>query len=289
MTPGARLRTLFSNEKLPMVPGCHDALGARLTEEAGCAAAYISGFCVATSYGKPDVGILTMSEVVAEAARIAGSVSIPVIADADTGYGGAINIRETVREMERAGIAGIHLEDQKMPKRCGALAGKELVSDEEMTFRLRVARESRISPDFVIIGRTDAMTLFGVEECVRRCKVMEKAGADAVMVPSLSTPAELAAVAKSVSIPTIYVAAETVRPMYSQKQLKEFGFSLALYPLSLIMASAGIQKKLLRAMLDTGTTEGLIPEMMAFTDVGALVGTKEAATFEEKLLKGQSA
>jgi methylisocitrate lyase len=280
MTSGARLRKLFKSDKPPLVPGCHDALGARLIEEAGCAAGYISGFCVATSYGKADVGILTMSEIVAEAARIAGSVSIPIIADADTGYGGAINVRETVREMERAGIAGIHLEDQKMPKRCGALAGKELVSDEEMTFRLQVARASRISDDFVIIGRTDAMTLFGIEESVRRCKVMEQAGADAVMVPSLATPAELSAIANSVSIPTIYVAAETVRPMYTQDQLKEFGFNLSLYPLSLIMASAGIQQRLLRMMLDQGTTEPMIAQMMPFRDVGALVGTNEAAAFE---------
>jgi methylisocitrate lyase len=287
MSPGAKLRELFASDTLPLVPGCHDALGARLIEEAGCPAGYISGFCVATSYGKPDVGIMTMNEIVAEAARIAGSVEIPVIVDADTGYGGALNIRETVREMERSGLGGLHLEDQKLPKRCGALAGKELVDDEEMAFRLRVARESRRSDDFVIIARTDAMTLFGIDETVRRCKAMEKAGADAIMVVSLTTPQELAAVAGSVRIPTIYVAAETIRPMYTQKQLKEVGFAMALYPLSLIMASAGIQARLLRTMLDTGTTEGMIPEMMRFTDVGALVGTLEAASFEADLLKGK--
>jgi methylisocitrate lyase len=286
MTPGAKLRSLFSRDKLPMLPGCHDVLGARLIEAAGMPGGYISGFCVATSYGRPDVGIMTMSEVVEESGRIAGSVEIPVLADADTGYGGAINIRETVREMERVGIAGIHLEDQKMPKRCGALAGKELVSDEEMAFRLRVARESRRSADFLIMARTDAMTLFGIEEVVRRCKMMEKAGADAIMVPSLSTPQELKAVATSVKIPVAYVAAEGIRPMYDKKQLSEFGFQMALYPLSLIMLSAGIQAKLLRTMLDTGTTESMMPQMMKFSDVGALVGTSEAASFEAELLKG---
>lgn len=285
MTPGATLRNLMTADELPMLPGCHDALGARLIEEAGFPAAYISGFCLATSYGKPDVGIMTMSEVVEESGRIAASVKIPVVVDADTGYGGALNIRETVREMERAGLGGLHLEDQKLPKRCGALAGKELVDDEEMTFRLRVAREARRSEDFVIIARTDAMTLFGVDEVVRRCRMMEKAGADAVMVVSLATPQELATVATCVKIPTIYVAAETVRPMYTARQLKEFGFGMALYPLSLIMASAGIQARLLRAMRETGTTEGMIPEMMKFSDVGALVGTLDAARYEADLLK----
>lgn len=286
MSPGAKLRSLFSRDKLPVLPGCHDVLGARLIETSGAPAGYISGFCVATSYGKPDVGIMTMSDIVAEAGRIAGSVGIPILADADTGYGGAVNIRETVREMERVGIAGLHLEDQKMPKRCGALAGKELVSDEEMAFRLRVALQSRRSPDFLIMARTDAMTLFGIDEVVRRCKMMEKAGAEAIMVPSLSTPQELEAVATSVKIPVAYVAAEGIRPMYTTSQLAKFGFQMALYPLSLIMVSAGIQARLLRTLIETGTTESLMPEMMKFADVGALVGTAEAAQFEAELLKG---
>lgn len=286
MSAGKKLRSLFSRDKLPVLPGCHDVLGARLIETAGAPAGYISGFCVATSYGKPDVGIMTMSEIVAESARIAASVDIPILADADTGYGGAINIRETVREMERVGIAGLHLEDQKMPKRCGALAGKELVSDEEMTFRLRVALQSRRSSDFLIMARTDAMTLFGIEEVVRRCKMMEQAGADAIMVPSLSTPQQLQAVVQSVKIPVAYVAAEGIRPMYTTKQLSEFGFQAAIYPLSLIMISAGIQAKLLQTLIQSGTTESMIPQMMPFTDVGALVGTLEAASFEADLLKG---
>lgn len=286
MTPGAKLRSLFSRDNLPVLPGCHDVLGARLIETSGAPAGYISGFCVATSYGKPDVGIMTMSDIVAEAGRIAGSVEIPILADADTGYGGAVNIRETVREMERVGIAGLHLEDQKMPKRCGALAGKELVSDEEMAFRLRVALQSRRSDDFLIMARTDAMTLFGIDEVVRRCKMMEKAGADAIMVPSLSTPQELEAVANSVKIPVAYVAAEGIRPMYTTNQLAAFGFQMAIYPLSLIMVSAGIQARLLRTLIETGTTESLMPEMMKFADVGALVGTAEAAQFEAELLKG---
>lgn len=212
-SPGAKLRRMLAGPDLAMVPGCHDALGARLIESAGFEAVYISGFSYAASLGKPDVGIVTMSDVIAQGARVAEAVSVPVITDADTGYGGPVNIWETVRGLERAGLGGLHLEDQRMPKKCGAMAGKELVSDDEMAARLQVALGARRSADFVIIARTDAVTIHGVEEAARRCRAMEQAGADAIMVPSLSTPADLELIARSVSIPAIYVAAETIRPM----------------------------------------------------------------------------
>ncbi len=282
VSPGARLRRMLAGPGLAMVPGCHDALGARLIERAGFEAVYISGFSYAASLGKPDVGIVTMSDVVAQGARIADAVSVPVITDADTGYGGPINIWETVRGLERAGLGGLHLEDQRMPKKCGAMAGKELVPDEEMAARLQVALGARQSPDFLIIGRTDAVTVLGVEEAARRCRMMERAGADAVMVPSLSTPADLETIARSVSIPAIYVAAETIRPMYSAEQLSGFGFAMALYPLSLIQVSVAAQTRLLSALHDTGTTERMIPEMTAFSQVGEIVGNGEAARIEQR-------
>lgn len=284
-SPGARLRRLLAAPGLAMVPGCHDALGARLIESAGFEAAYISGFSYASSLGKPDVGIVTMSDVIAQGQRIAEAVSVPVITDADTGYGGPVNIWETVRGLDRAGLGGLHLEDQRMPKKCGAMAGKELVPDDEMTARLRVALAARLSPDFLIIGRTDAVTIHGVEEAARRCRVMEAAGADAVMVPSLSTPAELELIARSVSIPTVYVAAETIRPMYSAEQLSAFGFAMALYPLSLIQVSVAVQARLLAALHETGTTEAMIPEMMGFSQLGEIVGNGEAARIEQRFAK----
>ena len=224
-----------------------------------------------------------MTDVIEQAAKVAGAIEIPVITDADTGYGGAVNIWETVRGLERAGLGGLHLEDQRMPKKCGAMAGKELVGDDEMAARLRVALGARQSPDFLIIGRTDAVTVMGVAEAARRCVAMAAAGADAVMVPSLASPQDLETIARSVDIPVIYVAAETVRPMYDAEALTRFGFAMALYPLSLIQVSAAAQFRLLTTLRDTGTTEGMIPEMMPFARVGELAGNAEAAGIERPL------
>ncbi len=268
------------------VPGCYDALGALLIEQAGFEAAYMTGFSLASSYGKPDIGLLTMTDMVQQAARIAEAVSIPVIVDADTGYGGAANIVETVRAFEKAGIAGLHLEDQIMPKKCGAMAGKKLVPTEEMALRLKAARAGRKSgesSEFVIIGRTDAMTIYGLEEVIVRARAMERAGADAVMVPSLSTPAELEAVASSVKIPVIYVAAETVRPSYTRQQLAAAGFAMSLYPLSLIQTTFKAQQNMLRRMFDAGDTVQLVDGMAPFADVGRLVGVERAAAFDAQL------
>lgn len=281
--PGTRLRALLAQGGAAPIPGCYDPLGAILIEQAGFAAAYMTGFSLASSLGKPDLGILTMTDMVQQAARIADAVSIPVLVDADTGYGGAASIAETVRLFERAGIAGLHLEDQAMPKKCGALAGKKLVTSEEMALRLKAARRARASDAFVIVGRTDAMTIHGLDEVIVRCKAMEAAGADAVMVPSLSTPAELTAVARSVSVPVLYVAAETVRPSYSQQALAEAGFDAALYPLTLIQTTARAQQRMLNALHAHGSSEHLVDDMMPFAEVGRLVGTDRAAQFDADL------
>ncbi|WP_158443146.1 isocitrate lyase/PEP mutase family protein [Herbaspirillum hiltneri] len=215
--------------------------------------------------------------------RIAEAVSFPVLVDADTGYGGAANIAETVRAFEKAGIAGLHLEDQIMPKKCGAMAGKKLVPAEEMALRLKAARAGRKSSEFVIIGRTDAMTIYGLDEVIVRAQAMERAGADAVMAPSLSTTAELEAVASSVRIPVIYVAAETVRPNYTRQQLAAAGFAMSLYPLSLIQTTFKAQQDMLRSMFASGDTVQLVDGMAQFADVGRLVGVERAAAFDAEL------
>ncbi len=283
---GSRLRRLFDAKTMALLPGCHDALGARLIEDAGFGAVYMSGFSVAASFGRPDLGILTMSDVVARSIQIAEAVSIPLLVDADTGYGGPLNIAETVRRLEQGGVGGLHLEDQKTPKKCGALAGKELVTVEEMCARIVIAKRARRGDSFVIVGRTDAVTVAGLEETIRRVKAMAAAGADAIMVPSLETPEQLRAVAQSVTAPVLYVAAETVRPMYDAKQLAEFGFAGSLYPLSLIMASVAVQRHVLKDLLVTGNTAQHIPNMTPFREVGALVGTPAAGEEEAALVAG---
>ncbi|MEI6116886.1 MAG: isocitrate lyase/PEP mutase family protein [Burkholderiales bacterium] len=281
--PGTRFRETLARGGAIPIPGCYDPLGAILIEQAGFEAAYMTGFSLASSLGKPDLGILTMTDMVQQAARIADAVSIPVIVDADTGYGGAASIAETVRLFERAGIAGLHLEDQAMPKKCGALAGKKLVTSDEMGLRLKAARRARQSDAFVIIGRTDAMTIHGLDEVIVRCQAMERAGADAIMVPSLSTPEELAAVAQCVQVPVLYVAAETIRPCYSRQQLAAAGFEAALYPLTLIQTTALAQQRMLQSLHAHGASGHLVGDMMPFNEVGRLVGTERAAKFDADL------
>src|SRR5450830_268411 len=278
--PGAVIRQLLARGGATPIPGCYDALGALLIEQTGFAAAYMTGFSVSASHGKPDIGLLTMGDMLQQAQRIAEAVSIPVIVDADTGYGGAANIAETVRAFDRAGIAGLHLEDQIMPKKCGAMEGKKLVSSDEMALRLKAARSGKLNADFVIIGRTDAMTIYGLEEVLLRCQAMQQAGADAIMVPSLSTPEQLAAVTASVSIPVLYVAAETVRPSYTQAQLVQAGFAAALYPLSLIQPTVNAQQAMLLSMHAAGDAVHLHEGMLPFADVGRLVGVERAAAFD---------
>jgi len=281
--PGSLFRQLLACGGAVPVPGCYDPLGAMLIERAGFDAAYMTGFSLSASYGKPDIGLLTMQDMVQQAQRIAESVRIPVIMDADTGYGGAANIAETVRVCDKAGLAGLHLEDQLMPKKCGAMAGKQLASIEEMQLRLKAARSGRVHRDFVIIGRTDAMTVAGLEEVLLRCKAMQHAGADAIMVPSLSTPEELAAVAASVEIPVLYVAAETVRPAYTKAQLEQAGFAAALYPLSLIQTTVKVQQTMLQALHQQGDSVQLIDGMLPFAELGRLVGVERAVAFESWL------
>lgn len=286
--PGTIVRDLLHRGDVLPVPGCHDALGALLIEQAGFPAVYMSGFSVAASFGKPDVGILTMTDMVARAAQIAGATRLPVIADADTGYGGIANIAEAVRAFEHAGVAAIHLEDQVMPKRCGALPGKALVPVEEMALRLKAARRARRSQDFLIFGRTDAMTIHGIEECVTRARAMEAAGADAVMVPSLATEEELSAISGAVDVPVIYLTAETIRPIFSLEQLGQQGFAMAIYALSLIQVSAAAQTAVLQELLESGTTAGQLDRMTPFAALNKLVGVEALAGFERDVADGEA-
>ncbi len=280
-TRSQQLRSFLARPGITVVPGCHDAIGARLIREAGYDAAYMSGFCVAASHGKPDVGLLTMSEMVERAAQIADAVDIPVIADADTGYGGLPNVARTVQAFERAGIAGLHLEDQVTPKKCGAMAGKQLVSIPEMTERIRVARHARRDPDFVVIGRTDAVATHGLDEAIRRGRALEEAGADAVMVMSLATVEEMTRVRAALRGPVIVLMSETIRQLHPVSKLRELGFSVVIYPLTLILRAAGAQREILAALKQEGNTERFVPAMVPFGEMNRLAGLPEVVALEE--------
>jgi methylisocitrate lyase len=285
--PGAVLRELLARRRAFITPGCHDALGATLIEQAGFEAVYMSGYCVAAAYGRPDIGLISGSQMVERASQIIAATTLPVLVDADTGYGGVSNIVEAVRAYERAGAAGLHLEDQVSPKKCGAMAGKALVSDEEMRERLRAALRARRSPDFLIIGRTDAVSLFGIDEAIRRLKVMADCGVDAVMAPALSSLEDCRRAAEAVSVPVLHTVTETVRPVFPQAQLAETGLGMAMYPVSLVMAIVGAQRRLLAELKATGDTAASVAGMEPLPAISRLLGAEQYAAFETAISQGQ--
>jgi len=261
MTPAARLRSLIDGGKIVMAPGAMDSLSARLVERAGFPAVYMTGLgATASRLGTPDIGLLSQTEMTEHARNMARAVSIPIIADADTGYGGPSNIHRTVREHVQAGVAAIHLEDQVAPKRCGQLAGIKLIDAEEAAARLRCAVEARGKDDLLIIGRTDAMPAVGAEEAIRRAKLYQQAGVDLVFVDGIKTIKEVEAVAKGVSGPkvvSIVDGNETVK--LTARDLEGMGFQVVLYAVTALFAAIKGVEAALTHLQASGTPAGAPP------------------------------
>jgi 2-methylisocitrate lyase-like PEP mutase family enzyme len=251
---GAILRKLATQGLTP-VPGVYDALTARIVQDEGFKAVYMTGSGSAVArLGAPDIGLLTMDEMVDNAARIADAVDLPVISDADTGYGGPMNVRRTVRAFERAGVAAIHIEDQEFPKRCGHFDGKRVIQAEDMVQKLRAALDARESDDFVIIARTDAYSVEGFEGAMRRAKMYQEAGADMVFVEELRSIEELAAVPRTFSVPALFnVASSGKTPFLSVTEMGELGFKFAIYPNYVQRAVIAAAQTLWRELRENGT------------------------------------
>ena len=192
MRTTTRLRELLAADRMLLAPFTYDGFTARVAEEAGFDAVYMSGFGTSMSKGLPDVGLLTQTEMTQNAAYIAAAVGVPVLADADTGYGNALNVRRTIREYERAGVAGVHVEDQVAPKKCGFFDGKDVIPLAEAAAKIAAAVDARADDDFVVIARTDALVVNGWDDVERRCRAYADAGADLVFVDGIRTPADLA-------------------------------------------------------------------------------------------------
>lgn len=225
----------MSQGGLIRAPGVYDGITARLVEQAGFPVAYMTGAGTSMSLGYPDYGLLTQTEMVANANVISRTVDIPIVADADTGYGNELNVTRTINEYERAGIAAIHMEDQVSPKRCGHLAGKELIPIEEYAAKIRAAVAARRDPDFVIIARTDANTVTGFEDAISRVNIAMENGADIAFVESPRDMEELAAVPKRVNGPClINVVVGGVTPDVNLRDAEKMGFRLAIMPSMLI-------------------------------------------------------
>jgi len=232
MKATTRLRQLIADPEILVAPGAYDGITARLIEQAGFSALYMTGAGTSASFGLPDYGLLTMTEMVGNAARItAAAAGLPLIADGDTGYGTELNVVRTVQEHERAGTAGIHIEDQVSPKRCGHLEGKQLVSTEEFLAKIRAAVATRRDPDFVVIARTDARSVTGFDEAIRRANAALQAGADAAFVESPETLEEVAMVPRRVGGPCLLnVVWGGKTPQVDLRDAQTMGYKVAILP-----------------------------------------------------------
>jgi carboxyvinyl-carboxyphosphonate phosphorylmutase len=285
----ARLRELLAGDGPIVAPGAYDALSARLIEAAGFPAVYMTGFGVTGSLlGRPDVGLTTMTEMVQAAARIRAAVDIPVIADADTGYGNALNVIRTVREYEAAGVAGIHLEDQVAPKRCGHLDGKQVVPAEAMVDRVRAAVAARRDPDFLLIARTDARAVEGLDAAIDRARRYRDAGADMLFVEALRDDAEIERVATTFAgTPLLFNWAEGGRtPPTSHERLRELGFQLVICPISALLAATQAVRSVLARIAADGTPINAIEGLPGLHDFTELVGLSEVDEIGERFPDG---
>jgi len=245
-----------------VAPGAYDGITARLIEQAGFAAIYMTGAGTAASLGYPDLGLVTMSEMVANAGRIVAAVEVPVIADADTGYGNELNVFRTVHEFEARGVAGIHIEDQIFPKRCGHLEGKEIISREDYLTKIRAAIAARRDRDFAIIARTDARAVAGFDEAIGRANAALAAGADMAFVEAPQTEDEVAAVPRLVDGPCLLNVVRGGRtPEIDLREAETMGYKLAILPGLLIKSVVGICDKVLSELKTTRRHPALIKEM----------------------------
>jgi 2,3-dimethylmalate lyase len=282
---GPRLRERFAAGEMVLAPGCYDALSARLVEEAGFDAAYMTGFGSAASLlGRPDVGLLSMSEMVDNARRIAAAIGIPVIADADTGYGNALNVIRTVHEYAAAGVAAIHIEDQVMPKKCGHMEGKQLIGAGEMAAKVGAAVAAREDSQMLIIARTDARAVEGLDAALERARRYAAAGADVLFVEAPQSEAEIEAVAAAFpDLPLLFNYAEGGKtPPVSHAVLRELGFSLVIFPLSALLVATGAIRAVLAQIRADGTPAGALESMLRFDDFLEFIGISEIRELERR-------
>jgi 2-methylisocitrate lyase-like PEP mutase family enzyme len=281
-SPRQKFRSMLAGDSMIVAPGIYDGLTATLVQSCGYSAAYMTGAGTSVAKGLPDYGLMTMTEMVANADMICGAIDIPVIADADTGYGNELNVTRTVREYERAGVAGIHIEDQGFPKKCGHLDDKVIIPLEEYAAKIRAAAAARTDKDFVLIARTDARAVIGFEEAVRRSNAALEAGADMVFLEAPQTLDELRAVPKEVKGPCLYNYVEGGKtPTVDMKSADAMGFKLAILPGFLIRRVIMACEEVLTNLQQKGE---LPPpnEGIGVRDVFARVGAAEWDTLRDK-------
>src|ERR1700730_2050733 len=281
-----RLRELLTSPDLLVAPGAYDALSARLIAQAGFSAVYMTGFGTAASVlAQPDSGLLMMSEMVSRASALAAVVGdLPLIADADTGYGNPINVRRTIREYERAGVAGLHIEDQVWPKKCGHMEGKQIIPIDEMVQKVRAAVDARQDPDFVIIARTDANAVNGLEDALRRGRAYREAGADVIFIEAPRSIEELRTIAQAFpDVPLLYNWAESGKtPLLSLEDIAALGFKLVIFPVSLLFAATHALLDLLEVLKQGQTPTAYAERMVSFSQFTDQIGLPDIQALERR-------
>ena len=271
-SPGRRLRQAWAEQTVAM-PGVFNALVARMAERLGFGAVYLSGAALSAGACLPDVGLLTLTEFVDQARLITQATPLPLLCDADTGFGEALNVERSVRLFEAAGVAGIHLEDQLLPKRCGHLSGKQLAEPEAMVAKIRAAVAARRDPDFMLIARTDARGVTGFDDAVRRARLYVQAGADGIFPEALETAEEFAAFAKAVPVPLLANMTEFGRsPNLDFAELAAMGYRMVIYPVTAFRAALRAAQETLQAIRDQGHQRDVLPRMLTRAELYDLLG-----------------
>jgi 2-methylisocitrate lyase-like PEP mutase family enzyme len=286
MSVRQQMRRLIQQPGYTLAPGAYDTLTARLVEAAGFEAVYLTGGGYSRANGYPDLGLLTLSENVRFIGMTVEAVGIPVIADADTGYGNALNVIRTVREFEKSGVAAFHLEDQVSPKKCGHYEGKEVVSTAEMVGKIHAAVDTRQDPDLVIIARSDARALEGLQAAIDRVNAYLEAGADVGFVEAPQTVDELRIVGQRVAGPALVNVFEGGKtPMLPADELAAMGFRLGIYPSQTHRAAIHAAQKVLRALKEDGDTRRVEADLASFEERERVLGTTRWRELEEKYLR----
>jgi 2-methylisocitrate lyase-like PEP mutase family enzyme len=285
VTPARKFRQLLQAPGAIAMLGAHDVFSARLIEAAGMETVFLGGFSTSASMlGLPDLGYITLTEMADAVRRVVQSVTIPVVADGDTGHGDLHNVARTVREFERAGAAGLLLEDQVAPKRCGHVSGKQVIPAQEMVLKLKAARAARRDPDFTLIARTDARAVEGLEAALQRGNLYGLTGADVIFIDAPLSQEELERIPREVRYPTLAVMLTGgVTPMLPLGELDRFGYKIVLWPIETLLASGAAIQQLIQSLRTTGRPDAPGLEMMTFTRIKQVVGLEETLKLRENL------
>jgi methylisocitrate lyase len=282
MKKTTQFKKLMLDEEILVMPGCHDSLSAKIIETVGFKAVTMGGYAAtAASLARPDVSILSLTENVSIVRKIAQAVDLPLFVDGDTGHGNVTNVQRTIREFENAGVAGLFIEDQVFPKRCGHMEGKQIIPTMEMVAKIKAAVDARVDEDLVVMARTDAIATSGIDEAIERSNLYKEAGADLIFVEAPTSLEEMKHINESIDAPTLAIQIEGGKtPLLTTKELEELGFNIVVYPNATVYATAWALKELWEGLMREGTTKNFMDRMICFDDFNTFVGLDKIRELE---------